>query len=236
MNIEMKHVKKYYDERLILKEINLSIMNSKSIGIIGESGCGKSTLLRQLAGMEKVDSGCLTVNNNDMRINDLKEYQAKIGYVFQNHSLFPHMSVRENIMVILHEIKGWSLSESEIRCREVIRQFKLVDIENQIPKKISGGQAQRASIARAISAYPELIFLDEPTAALDPLLTKEVLEAIKILKNSGTDFVFVTHEMDFLMQCADYFVFMDDGEIIEHGPIENIKNPSTKKLYEFMNR
>ncbi|SHH98274.1 ATP-binding cassette domain-containing protein [Clostridium grantii] len=124
----------------------------------------------------------------------------------------------------------------EKTCDEVLAKFHLTDIANQNPNKVSGGQAQRASIARAFVTKPELIFLDEPTAALDPILTKEVLESVQILKNNGTEFVFVTHEMEFLKKFADYFIFMDKGEIIEFGSMDCLNNPESEKLKKFMNR
>lgn len=236
MEIILKNVSKFYDNKKILHNINLEISNVKSIGIIGESGCGKSTLLRQLSGIEIIDEGTIQMNGVIITKDNLKAYQNKIGYVFQKHNLFPHISIRENILLILEKIKKMESNEAKKRCDEVLNEFFLTDIAEQIPSKVSGGQAQRASIARAISTNPELLFLDEPTAALDPLLTKEVLDSIKILKNSGVEFIFVTHEMEFLKEFADYYVFMDKGQIVEHGNISRLNNPQTKKLKTFLSR
>lgn len=236
MEITLKNVTKYYDGKEILHNINLEIKNVNSVGIIGESGCGKSTLLRQLSGIELVDKGTVLVNGIKITKNNLKKYQNEIGYVFQKHNLFPHITIRENIMLILEKIKKMEKNEAKKRCDEVLDEFFLTDIANQIPSKVSGGQAQRASIARAIATNPDILFLDEPTAALDPLLTKEVLDSIKILKNKGVEFIFVTHEMEFLKKFADYYVYMDKGQIVEHGTINILYNPKTEKLKNFLSR
>ncbi|WP_461206612.1 amino acid ABC transporter ATP-binding protein [Clostridium sp. DL1XJH146] len=234
MKIELKNVHKLYDEKLILKNLNINISNITALGIIGESGCGKSTLLRQLSGIEEISEGKITVNDVILEEKSLKEYHEKIGYVFQKHNLFPHLSIRENILLILEKIKKMDKEEAQKRCNEVLQEFHLTDIANQNPNKVSGGQAQRASIARAFATNPELIFLDEPTAALDPILTKEVLDSVKILKDKGSEFIFVTHEMEFLKKFADYFIFMDKGEIVEYGYMDILKNPSTEKLKKFI--
>ncbi|GAA0180693.1 amino acid ABC transporter ATP-binding protein [Clostridium sediminicola] len=236
MKIELNNISKSYDDKLILKDLNINISNITSLGIIGESGCGKSTLLRQLSGIEIADEGTIIVNNIKLVQNSLKEYHDKIGYVFQKHNLFPHLSIKNNILLILERIKKMDKSQANKKCDEVLEEFYLIDIAKQKPNKVSGGQAQRASIARAFVTSPELVFLDEPTAALDPILTKEVLDSVQILKNKGTEFIFVTHEMEFLKKFADYFIFMDKGEIIEHGYMSYLDNPKTQKLRKFMNR
>lgn len=198
MNISVEHLSKYYDGIPILIDLTLSIKDIKVVGIIGESGCGKSTLLRQLSGIELPDLGRVVINGMEVKASNLKAYQDNIGMVFQNHSLFPHLSIQENLILILTKIKKLSADEAKKRVDELLQQFHLVEQADKIPSKVSGGQAQRASIARAIATKPGLVFLDEPTAALDPLLTKEVLESIQILKEKGDEFVFVTHELDFL--------------------------------------
>ncbi len=236
MQINVNNISKFYDGKKILDQLNLSIVNVKVIGIIGESGCGKSTLLRQLAGIELPDGGCIFVNNQEITKNNLKEYQEKIGVVFQKHNLFPHLSIEDNILLILEKIRGIKKQQAKQRCDELLKDFHLTEQAKKTPNKVSGGQAQRASIARAIAGWPELVFLDEPTAALDPLLTKEVLDSIKILRDEGVDFVFVTHEMDFLRKFADYFVFMDTGKIVEHGLIKELEAPKTDKLKKFIKR
>lgn len=236
MKIVLKNLVKSYDGNAILQDLNLDVDNVKSVGIIGESGCGKSTLLRQLSGIELPDDGTVEVNGTVISENNLKEYQSQIGYVFQKHNLFPHLTIEENITLILEKIKGMDAEAARIKAHRVLREFHLTDQADKIPDKVSGGQAQRGSIARAVSTDPELLFLDEPTAALDPILTREVLDSVRILKNRGTEFLFVTHEMDFLKKFADYFVFMDRGKIIEHGHVDGLNAPKTEKLQKFIQR
>jgi len=236
MNLKFEHINKCYEGKTILKDLNLVIKDVGVVGIIGESGCGKSTLLRQLIGIEFPDSGNLQINDENINEDTVKDFQLRIGVVFQKHNLFPHLTVKKNIMLILTKVKKMTKEEASKRTDEILEELHLTPQANQIPRKISGGQAQRASIARALSTKPELLFLDEPTAALDPLLTKEVLSSIKELKDSGIEFVFVTHEMDFLRKFADVFIFMDEGEIIESGPIEQLEKPLTEKLAKFVTR
>jgi len=235
VRLKIENVTKTYDGITILNGLNVDINGVKVVGIIGESGCGKSTLLRHLAGIEFPDSGTVTVNETLITKGNLVAYQKKIGVVFQRHSLFPHLTVEQNIMLIL-KVAGVEKVAAKARCDAILAKLQLCDQAHKIPAKISGGQAQRAAIARAISTQPELLFLDEPTASLDPLLTKEVLHSIQQLKADGAQFVFVTHEMDFLRKLADYYVFMDDGCIVEHGNIVELAQPKTEKLRKFILR
>jgi polar amino acid transport system ATP-binding protein len=234
MKLKINNLVKKYDNKVILDNINVDIENTKVIGIIGKSGCGKSTLLRQLATLEDFDSGEIKINDIELSTVDKKKYRLEIGYVFQEHSLFPHLSVEDNIKLILEKVKKVSKEESKMIVQNLLNEFSLSDVSKKLPAKISGGQAQRASIVRALSLNPKLLFLDEPTSALDPLLTKEVLESIKKLKEKGMEFIFVTHEMAFLKEIADYYVFMDEGQIIESGKIENLKESNSDKLKKFI--
>lgn len=233
MKLQIKNLNKTYANTEVLKSINLEIAQASSIGIIGESGCGKSTLLRQLAGIEDPDSGEISINDLSP-ILEKKEFQEKIGVVFQKHNLFPHLTVRENIMLILQKIKKQDKKEADATVNALLKQLFIENEADKRPNEISGGQAQRASIARALSTNPQLIFLDEPTAALDPLLTDEVLRAVVSLKKEGRDFVFVTHEMGFLKEFADYVIFMKQGKICEHGDQSCLVEPKTKELADFL--
>lgn len=233
MKLQLEKLIKNYD-KTILDDLNLTINGVQAVGIIGASGCGKSTLLRLLAGIEFPDAGKIRINEVPINLKTVKSYQEKIGYVFQKHNLFPHLTIRENLLLILEKVKKMDKNQAEKRTDELLTQFQLNDQSDQKPYAVSGGQAQRASIARALSNNPSLILLDEPTAALDPLLTGEVLSAIHDLKNLGKDFIFVTHEISFLRNFADYVIFMDAGQIIEHGDIAHINNPTTEKLKQFL--
>lgn len=233
MNLRLKNITKKYDEQFVLNNIDFAIDHVGSIGIIGESGCGKSTLLRLLAGIEEPQDGEIEINQLSP-IKDKLAFQNKIGYVFQQHNLFPHLTIEENISLILEKTKGIPKEKSEEIANYVLKTLHLSAVAKKLPSQVSGGQAQRASIARALATNPELIFLDEPTAALDPILTQEVLQSIKELKKTGVDFVFVTHEMQFLKVFCDYFIFMKDGRICESGYVDCLENPQTQELKIFL--
>lgn len=232
MIVKIEGINKHYDKH-VLKDINFNLKDKKSLAIIGASGSGKSTLLRLMSGMELAEAGSIEVN--EMNVLD-DEYKKKIGFVFQTHNLFPHLSLEKNISLILEKTRGFSEEEAtEI----AVKNLKLLHLEDQyykLPKNVSGGQAQRASIARALSINPEIMFLDEPTSSLDPILTYEVLEAIKELRGLGKDFVLVTHEMSFVRDFADYIIFMHDGEIIEHGELSILDNPQSEVMKDFMRK
>ncbi len=233
MNLCIRNLTKEYEKVPVLQDISIHLQSVKSLGIIGESGCGKSTLLRQLAGIEEPNKGEIFINQLSPMLQK-REFQDNIAYVFQKHNLFPHLTVQKNISLILEKIKGFSKEEANKRTSEVLSLLRIEKEAHKKPHQISGGQAQRASIARALSANPELIFLDEPTAALDPLLTEEVLSSVTELKNSGIEFIFVTHEIEFLKDFADYVIFMDHGNIVEHGDISCLSYPKTDQLRNFL--
>lgn len=233
MNFSLKNINMSYD-RHILKDINIDVDGYKSIAIIGASGCGKSTLLRLISGIESPDSGNISINGYDISLDTKREFQKHIGYVFQKHNLFPHLSLKHNISLILEKIRGLTKEDAESHADSLLKLLHLDKEKDKLPRHVSGGQAQRASIARALSTKPDILLLDEPTASLDPILTHEVLEAIRELKDIGKDFIFVTHEIGFVESFAEYFIFMDEGKILEHDRIERLKKPRTKKLSKFM--
>ncbi len=233
MDIKVRNLTKTYGEHGILNNISFEASGYKSIGIIGESGCGKSTLLRQLSGIESPDSGSIEVNGLSP-IENKEEFLSTIGVVFQKHNLFPHLSIKKNITLILNKIKKMDKSEADKKADELLQKLFIENESGKKPSQVSGGQAQRASIARALATDPKLIFLDEPTAALDPLLTDEVLKAVKELKKEGRHFIFVTHEISFLKEFADYIIFMKNGEICESGGSECLEAPKTRELAEFL--
>lgn len=235
MKISLKNVVKKYD-RIILDNINLEIEGPSAIAIIGKSGGGKSTLLRLLSGIEFPDQGDIYIQDTMVKENTIADFHKKIGIVFQQHNLFPHLTVLENITLILEKTRGYTKDDAKNKAIELLTKLHLDDEAHKKPNNISGGQAQRASIARALSTDPEIIFLDEPTAALDPILTSEVLDSILELKSLGKDFIFVTHEINFVKSFADYFVFIDNGKIIEQGSIDQLNNPETEALQAFMKK
>ncbi len=233
MNISIENVTKYYD-KLVLDNISINIEGYSSVAIIGLSGCGKSTLLRLISGIEYPHTGSIRINNWQVTKENEKEYQSHLGFVFQKHNLFPHLTLKENITIILEKIKGQSKDTADSRADELLEMLHLCDEKDKLPANVSGGQAQRASIARALSTKPSLLILDEPTASLDPILTHEVLMEIKHLKSLGKDFIFVTHELNFVRNFADYVIFIDNGKILEHGEVSILDKPKTEKLKAFM--
>ena len=232
MRIELKQISHTYDVE-VLKDLNLVLENHNSVAIIGVSGSGKSTLIRLMSGLEKPSSGSIKINNYD--VND-EEYRKKIGFVFQNHNLFPHLTLKQNITLVLEKTRGMEKEKANETALKYLSLLHLEDQVNKVPKNVSGGQAQRASIARALSINPDIIFLDEPTSSLDPILTHEVLTAVEELKGLGKDFIFVTHVMSFVKDFADYVIYMDQGEIIEQGPPSILDNPKHESFKEFMKK
>lgn len=230
MKLNINHITHKYDVE-VLHDLNFKLKGYKSIAIIGVSGSGKSTLIRLMSGMEKPTSGEIEINE----LNVFSEtYRKKIGFVFQNHNLFPHLSLKRNITLILEKTRNKSSKEAEEIALQKLNLLHLGDQVDKLPKNVSGGQAQRASIARALSVNPDIIFLDEPTASLDPILTHEVLTAVEELKGLGKEFIFVTHVLSFVRDFADYVIYMHDGRIHEYGLPEILDKPKTKELKEFM--
>ncbi|MFI3251080.1 MAG: ATP-binding cassette domain-containing protein [Eubacteriales bacterium] len=233
MNIKIENLTKNYCNRNVLSNLSLELRDKTSIGIIGSSGCGKSTLLRLLAGIEPPEKGTILINDKSP-ILQKREFQAEIGVVFQQHHLFPHLTLEKNITLILEKTKKMEKTEAKVRAEEILTELFMEEHKDKRPGQLSGGQAQRGSIARALATNPKLIFLDEPTAALDPQLTFEVLQSVERLKTKGIDFVFVTHELRFLRNFADYFLYLDQGQIIEQGEISALEHPQNQQFAEFL--
>ncbi len=230
MKINIQHVSHQYDVE-VLKTLSFELNGYRSVAIIGASGSGKSTLLRLLSGLEKPSQG--TIQIDDLNVQD-EAYRKQIGFVFQNHNLFPHLSLERNISIILEKTRGYQKAKAVEIAKDYLTRVRLQDQMYKLPKNVSGGQAQRASIARAFSLDPELVFLDEPTASLDPVLSYEVLQTVKELRGSGKNFIFVTHVLNFVRDFADYVIFMDQGKILEHGPVSILEKPNTYELKNYM--
>ncbi len=234
MELIIKDVNKTYDGKMILEDINCHISDKEAIAIIGPSGAGKSTLLRQLSLIEKPDSGDITINNINLTETNPADYYKKVGFVFQSHSLFPHLTVLENITLILEKVHNIDLEDANKKAIDLLTHFDLQDHTNKHASQLSGGQAQRVSIVRSLAINPEVMFLDEPTSALDPVLTQEVLSTILKLREEHMNFIIVTHEILFAKKAADYIIFMEDGKIIEAGDVDILNNPKTKELQTYL--
>lgn len=234
MDLKLIDILQVYEDKIILDHVNLEIKNKSGIALIGPSGAGKSTLLRLLAGIEEPIEGEIMLNEHIVTQEDKKEYYKSVGFVFQAHNLFPHLTVLRNITIVLEKVHHMDIDSANEVALKLLEQFELVEHKDKIPAKISGGQAQRASIIRSLAISPEVVFLDEPTSALDPILSHEVLKTILKLRERKTNFMIVTHEIEFAKKAADYVVFMENGKVIEHGDIEILDNPQTKQLKNFI--
>ena len=234
MELKLHGVNKTYDGKDILIDINLDIKNESGIAIIGPSGAGKSTLLRLLSLIEKPDSGEIHVNKYDLNEVIPEDYYKKIGFVFQAHTLFPHLTVLRNITLILEQVHNKTKEEANKIALDLLNRFDLGEHIHKRASQLSGGQSQRVSIVRGIAINPEVLFFDEPTSALDPVLTQEVLNTILKLREEEMNFVIVTHEILFAKKAADFIIFMDCGKIVEMGHVDILENPQTDELKKFL--
>jgi glutamate transport system ATP-binding protein len=218
--VELREVRKSFGNNVVLNGINLDIERGAAIVIAGPSGSGKSTLLRCINGLEPIDSGEIRFEGRpiDYSGKALTRLRAEIGMVFQQFNLFPHMTVRENIVLGPVKGRGVSRDEADRRARALLERVGIPEKEDEYPADLSGGQQQRVAIARALAMEPKLMLFDEPTSALDPEMIREVLDVMRDLAREGMTMVVVTHEMGFAREVCDRIVFIDDGEIVEQGP------------------
>lgn len=237
MNLDIKGLSKHYGEERALDKLNLTINDMKSVAVIGPSGGGKSTLLRLIAGLETPTEGTVSVNGIliDYTEKKLREYRKRIGVVFQSYNLFPHWTALRNITVPMEKVYGVHMVEAREKAMELLEKFGLSEHADKLPSQLSGGQQQRISIARAMARQPEILLLDEPTNALDPQLTKEVLDMILALKEEGTNIMMATHEMAFAKRAADEIIFVDSGNVGAMGTsVDFFKSGYNKRLDDFL--
>lgn len=226
----LKHIKKSFDGKEVLKDINLSVEEGEVVSILGPSGSGKSTLLRCATYLEERDSG-------DVYYGENEEGKVDFGLVFQNFNLFPHFSVMKNIVDAPIKNQKRNRTEVEAEARELLKKMGLEDKENAYPCELSGGQQQRVAIARALALNPKMLFFDEPTSALDPEITAEILRVLKSLAADKMTMVIVTHEIDFARAVSDRIVFMDEGMVVEEGrPEDVIDNPKNERTKAFLQK
>ena len=239
--VEVKNLKKQYGDNIILKDINLYINRGEVVSLIGPSGSGKSTILRCIVDLESITSGEILIEGNNLADKNIdkkikKEMLLKTGMVFQTFNLFPHLSVRNNIVKTLKLVKKIDTSEAEAITKKMLDLVGLSDKMNSFPNELSGGQKQRVAIARALALQPDILLFDEPTSALDPELVKEVLDIIRKLKEQKITMLIVSHEMNFVREISDRVVVMEKGEILETRTSQQIfENPSSQRVKEFLN-
>lgn len=231
--VEFKLVDKWFGDFQALKSINLDIREGEIVVICGPSGSGKSTLIRCINGLEAYDSGNVTV----MGEKDLNNQSGKVGMVFQHFHLFPHLTVLENLMLAPMRTLKLSKNEAEERARHFLERVHISDQADKYPVQLSGGQQQRVAIARSLCMKPTIMLFDEPTSALDPEMINEVLDVMIELAKDGMTMVCVTHEMGFAKKVADRVVFMDEGQIIETAPPQQLFSaPERERTQAFLNQ
>lgn len=238
--VEVKKLKKQYSDNIILKNINLHINKGEVVSLIGPSGSGKSTILRCIVDLESITSGEILIEGNNLTDKNVdkkikKEMLLKTGMVFQTFNLFPHMSVRNNIVRTLKLVKKMDTEKAENIAKEMLNLVGLSDKINNYPNELSGGQKQRVAIARALALHPDIMLFDEPTSALDPELVKEVLDIIRKLKSQKITMLIVSHEMNFVREISDRVIVIEKGEILETGTAQQIfENPVSRRVREFI--
>jgi general L-amino acid transport system ATP-binding protein len=234
-----KDVNKWYGSFQALKDINLEVRKGEVIVIFGPSGSGKSTFIRAINRLEEHQSGTIIVDgielNNDT--HNIEMIRMETGMVFQQFNLFPHLTVLENVMLALIQVRKWSKEKAEESALQLLNRVGIPDQARKHPGQLSGGQQQRVAIARALAMQPKIMLFDEPTSALDPEMIKEVLDVMVELARSGMTMLVVTHEMGFAKAVADRMVFFDKGQIVEIGTPDQIFNaPKEERTQLFLSQ
>ncbi|WP_299546664.1 amino acid ABC transporter ATP-binding protein [uncultured Helicobacter sp.] len=238
--LKLENIIKKYADHLILDRVSLEIKKGEVCAILGPSGCGKSTFLRCINGLESIQGGKIYLDGVQINGDGVKtkwsKVRQKIGMVFQNYELFPHLNVLENITLAPIKVQNKSIDEAKKEALRLLQRVGLAHKKDAYPKELSGGQKQRVAIVRALCMNPEIMLFDEVTASLDPEMVKEVLEVIKELAENGMTMILVTHEMKFAKLVADRIVFFDHGKIAEIAtPKEFFANPKSERAKKFLN-
>ena len=237
--IRVNNLCKDFGENKVLKGISTEIKKGEVVVVIGPSGSGKSTFLRCINLLEAPTSGEIIFEDQTITdpTTDINKIRTKMGMVFQQFNLFPHKTVKENIMLSPMLVKKVSQEAAKAKTAELLRMVGLTEKENAYPASLSGGQQQRIAIARALAMEPDVMLFDEPTSALDPEMVGEVLNVMKELANGGMTMIIVTHEMGFAREVGDRILFMDQGQILEEGtPEEVFSNPQNPRTRDFLSK
>lgn len=235
--VQARNVTKRYGSFTALSNISLDVHVGEKIVICGPSGSGKSTLIRCLNRLEAHQEGSITVDGDELhyKMTNVSEVRKKIGMVFQDFNLFPHMTVMENLIAAPVFSKSATEDEAKVLAVKFLERVKIPDQADKYPAQLSGGQKQRVAIARALCMKPKVMLFDEPTSALDPEMVQEVLDTMVDLAKEGMTMICVTHEMDFARKVADRVIFMDRGEIVEeNNPNDFFENPSESRTQQFL--
>ncbi|WP_422388990.1 amino acid ABC transporter ATP-binding protein [Janibacter alittae] len=237
--IAVRDLHKSFGKNEVLTGIDFHVDQGEVVCVIGPSGSGKSTLLRCVNRLEEPTSGTILIEGVDITDpeTDLAAVRTRIGIVFQQFNLFPHLTVLRNLTLAQRRVKGRSKAEAEEVARRNLEKVGMAGRESAYPAQLSGGQQQRIAIARALSMDPDMMLFDEPTSALDPELVGDVLEVMRTLANEGMTMMVVTHEMGFAREVGDRLVFMDGGVVVEHGdPREILSNPQETRTRDFLSK
>lgn len=237
--IEVKDLCKNFGDKKILKNINVNIYEGDVVCVIGPSGSGKSTFLRCLNRMEEASSGSIIFEGTDIvdKKTDIDKHRQKMGMVFQQFNLFPHMTVLKNLTVAPMKLQGISEREANEYAIKLLEKVGLADRANAYPNQLSGGQQQRIAICRALCMKPDVMLFDEPTSALDPEMVGEVLNVMKNLADQKMTMVVVTHEMGFAREVSNRVMFLDGGDFVEENePVEFFTNPKNERLKTFLSK
>ena len=237
--IHAENVQKRFGDFYALKGVSMDVEEGEVVVILGPSGSGKSTFIRTINQLEKHDEGTIIVDGTELNDNlkNLETIRSNVGMVFQQFNLFPHLTVKRNVALAPHKVKGLSIEEAESIAMPLLERVGIPEQADKFPAQLSGGQQQRVAIARALAMQPKIMLFDEPTSALDPEMIKEVLDVMKELAASGMTMIVVTHEMGFAKEAADRFYFFDEGLLVEEGTPEHFfTNPKEDRTKLFLSQ
>ena len=234
--LEVKNLKKNFGKIKVLKKIDFKIEKGDRLAIIGPSGCGKSTILRCINQLETPSSGEIIFEGKNILENtDMTKIRRKIGMVFQQFNLFENLTVLDNITLAPIKLKIMSKEEAEIKAKKLLKSIGLENKKDNYPSELSGGQKQRVAIIRTLIMNPDIILFDEPTSALDPEMVEEVEQLIKQIAEDGMTMIIVSHEMNFVRNCANKLLFIDEGKVSFYGTVEEAyNNKDNEKLTNFL--
>lgn len=237
--VELRNVDKFYGDFQALSNVSMAVGPSERVVICGPSGSGKSTLVRCVNRLEEHSAGRIFVDGEELgaKRTDIRKIRMKVGMVFQQFNLFPHLTVLENLTIAPIRVRKLAKSKAVELALEYLERVNILDQAAKYPSQLSGGQRQRVAIARALCMEPRVMLFDEPTSALDPEMINEVLAVMTDLAESGMAMICVTHEMGFARKVADRMIFMDEGEIIESAPTGAFfSNPESERCRRFLDR
>lgn len=236
--LRIEHLHKEFEGNVIINDISLTVHKGEVIVVIGPSGCGKSTLLRCINALEDIQGGQILLDGAlvDRTSKNISRMREKIGMVFQSYDLFPHKTILQNVTLAPVKVQKRKKEDAEKEAMELLDRVGLADRKGDYPRQLSGGQKQRVAIVRALCMHPDILLLDEITAALDPEMVHEVLDVVLSLARSGSTMLIVTHEMAFARAVANRVLFLDDGRIVEEStdPKKFFTRPETERAGAFL--